>query len=279
MIANKVKNFRIKRVSMVNEDFFHTLPRMARILGMALLKISPAVVRDFFELKDLQKSLGSQWTYAAACRKHLQKQFGIEIAKYGLEENLISGDVPLNEHLKNSLQPMVMFPEIDGYTNFVNAIPHFSLITGIIKQGRVVTAIVYECVPQNIFWADEEQQGAFLHPQKALSISPQKILKRSFLATGQPISNKTFKTTMQLLFSSGVTSRMTGAPVLDLCYVASGSYDLFVGEHNSHPILDIGALMVKKARGTVWIYDQVMIAGNGMLVKQIKEIILEKEDK
>ena len=118
---------------------------------------------------------------------------------------------------------------IDGTTNFIKAIPHFSVTIAIKVKGKIDQAVVYDPIRGELFSASRGK-GAQLNGTR-LRVSQPKELASTVLATNFPVKHKQHTTPymamLQSLFTKTSAIRQTGSSSLDLAYVAAGRVDGF----------------------------------------------------
>jgi myo-inositol-1(or 4)-monophosphatase len=178
---------------------------------------------------------------------------------------------------------------LDGTTNFAHGYPVFCVSMGLEyrglpgerssslsspEAGRRIAAVIYDPTRDELFTA-EKGKGARLNGE-TICVSKIAELKESLLGTGFP-SHKRHKNPniffyhQITLHSHGV--RRAGSAALDLCNVASGSYDGF-WEFNLNPWdTAAGVLIVEEAGGKVTRFDgspfqidsRETVASNGLI--------------
>ncbi|MCC4799895.1 inositol monophosphatase [Enterovibrio norvegicus] len=118
---------------------------------------------------------------------------------------------------------------LDGTTNFVKGIPHFSVSIALRIKGRTEVACVYDPIRNELFSA-QRGSGAQLN-SKRIRVNSPKDLTGTILATGFPYKAKQhsegFMKVVSALFVDCADFRRTGSAALDLCYVAAGRFDGF----------------------------------------------------
>ncbi len=140
---------------------------------------------------------------------------------------------------------------LDGTTNFVHSFPFVCVSIGIEFKGELIYGVVYNPFLGEFFYA-ESGKGAYLN-DKPISVSSNKTLKASLLATGFPYElSKNFERNMTLfskIYRQTQGIRRAGSAAMDLCYVACGRFDGF-WEFDLNPWdVAAGALIVKEAGG------------------------------
>ena len=175
---------------------------------------------------------------------------------------------------------------LDGTTNFVHGIPSYAISIALEYKGEIISGVVYEVSRDECFWA-YTNGGSFLNGIP-ISVSKQKKLSESLIATGFPIYNfekiKPFLICLEYLMRNTHGVRRIGAAAVDLCYVACGRVDAFF-EYNLNPWdVAAGALIVREAGGTVcdfklknnWLFGKEIIATNTHIKIEFENLISEK---
>ena len=116
---------------------------------------------------------------------------------------------------------------LDGTTNFVKGLPHFSVSIAIRVKGRTEVGVVYDPIRNELFTA-VRGEGAKLNEMR-LRVENKRDLSGAVLATGFPFKQPKYMpmqfNMMQSLIEEAADFRRTGSAALDLCYVASGRLD------------------------------------------------------
>ncbi len=118
---------------------------------------------------------------------------------------------------------------IDGTTNFFHKNPFFCCSVALRKKNKFVVGAVYDPIRKELFHA-AKGKGAFLNG-KRIKVSNASKLNQCLGATGfaydrKNLMKKNLKLVQKILPQiHGI--RRDGAAALDLCYVASGRFDLY----------------------------------------------------
>jgi len=148
---------------------------------------------------------------------------------------------------------MWVIDPLDGTSNYLYRLPHFSISIALMKDGVPLTAIVYEIMHNRAFSA-VKGAGAFEN-DKAIEVSDRNKKSEAIVATGFPyerelrLDDRLAVLKQVILKYRGL--RRFGSAALDLAYVASGRFDIYY--ENSLNIWDIaaGKLLVEEAGGIV----------------------------
>ena len=168
---------------------------------------------------------------------------------------------------------------LDGTTNFVKGIPHFSVSIACQIKGKTEHAVVFDPVRGEVFSASRGQ-GAQLDSYRT-RVGKSRDLKGTVLATGFPFKSKHHKESYLAMFSDmfeeTADMRRAGSAALDLAYVAAGRVDGFWEIGLKPWDTAAGELLVKEAGGLVtdftgghgYVSSGNIVAGNAKVVKAI----------
>lgn len=174
---------------------------------------------------------------------------------------------------------------LDGTTNFVHRVPHFSVSLALERRGELLVAAVFDPVRNECFTA-AAGQGAYLDGQP-IRTSEIRRLSGALAAVGFP--PRTPRDCPDLLVFLEALDRCqairrTGSTALNLCYLAAGRFDLYWSF--SAKIWDVaaGVLLVREAGGVVsspsggpFLLEeaQFLAAANGPLHARLRELVAE----
>ncbi len=142
---------------------------------------------------------------------------------------------------------------LDGTTNYLKRIPHYSTSIALTYKGELVLGVVSD-ISQDTYYHAIKDGGAFCNGSR-IKPSPVGRLNEAIIVTGFPYNRKAeFDDLMRTLayflkHSRGI--RRLGSAALDLAYVASGRLDAYY--ETSLNIWDVaaGILLVQEAGGRV----------------------------
>lgn len=173
---------------------------------------------------------------------------------------------------------------LDGTTNFIHGLPHFSISIAMTHKGRLEHGLIYDPVRDEMFTASRGH-GAFLNGRR-IRVSQQKSLALSLVGTGFPFKHvqhiKPYLKTFENLFPETGGVRRGGSAALDLAYIASGRLDGFWEISLNKWDMAAGVLLVKEAGGLVsdfrggeaYMESGNIVAGNPKILKSMLKIIL-----
>jgi myo-inositol-1(or 4)-monophosphatase len=188
----------------------------------------------------------------------------------------------------NPDKPRWIVDPLDGTTNFLHGIPHFSISIAVEERkpgggAEITQGLVYQPLTDESFWA-EKGRGAWLQDAR-LRVSARRDLTDSLIGTGIPHAGRGDSGQWARIYTnvapqvSGV--RRFGSAALDLAWVAAGRMDGFWEDDLDIWDTAAGVLLVREAGGFVSDYrgsDQMFkrreyVAGNGDIHSRLHKLI------
>lgn len=149
--------------------------------------------------------------------------------------------------------PRFIVDPLDGTTNFLRQIPHFSVSLAYADRSGTVAGVVYDPMRDELFWA-ERGGGAFLG-ERRLTVSSGTSLETALVHTGVPhrggADHSGYLAALARVMANVAGIRRMGSAALDLCYVAAGRGDAFFEKGLKPWDLAAGMLLVCEAGGIV----------------------------
>ncbi len=199
-------------------------------------KASKSIIRDFGEIEKLQVSKKGPRDFVTKTDKQVEKILIDELSKSKKNYSFLSEEV--GEIKNQDKENIWIIDPIDGTTNFLHGIPHFSICIALQSNKEIVSGLIFDPIKDEMFFA-EKNKGAFLNNQR-LRVSSKHIVDECL-----------FSSNHEGVKYSDLNMRYSGCAALDLAYVAAGRLDGFF--HNQINLWDVaaGVLMVKEAGGVV----------------------------
>ena len=146
---------------------------------------------------------------------------------------------------------------LDGTSNFIHGIPHFSVSIACLRRGRAEVGLVLDVMRGEEFTA-LRGRGA-MQGGRRLRVSGRNDLRRAVVCTGIPTFGRGHSAELGAAFfaclgelANGCSGlRRTGSAALDLAWVASGRLDAFFEVGLQPWDVAAGALLVQEAGGLV----------------------------
>jgi myo-inositol-1(or 4)-monophosphatase len=251
------------------------------VMDQAARKAARHLIRDFGEVEQLQVSIKGPGDFVTAADQKAEKILRQELAKarpnfgFLLEEG---GEIPSKDGHRWIIDPL------DGTTNFLHGIPHFSISIALEWHGDIISGLVYDPIKDETFVA-EKGAGAFLNDRR-LRVSRRGELQRSMIGTGIPVLNwpgrqKGFADQLEQVVDKVAGVRRMGTASLDLAYVAAGRFDGF-WEYGLKPWdIAAGLVLVREAGGLTgflegdqtWSEPGTLVVGNADIHPQLIKLL------
>ena len=152
--------------------------------------------------------------------------------------------------------PQILIDPIDGTTNYLWGIPHFSVVISIREAGEIVAGVTYDPNVDELFSA-EAGGGAWLDGRRLAMtsiVSPEEaLLGASLPVPGQVVSVpvETYHRALRRLMDTVSGVRRFGSAALSLAYVAAGRLDGFFEDGLSMHDYGASVLLIREAGGVV----------------------------
>lgn len=207
--------------------------------------------RDFGELGELQVSRKSPGDFVTQADKKSEEIVFNELHNARKGYSLLMEERGLVEGTDKSHRFIV--DPLDGTTNFLHALPFFSISIALEREGELVAGVVYNPILDDLFWA-EKGQGAYWN-DKRMRVSGRQRLSDCVFATGIPFIGRpghaTFLTELHRVMGKTAGVRRYGAASLDLAYTAAGRFDGFWERGLAPWDVAAGVVIMREAGGMV----------------------------
>ncbi|EEW26342.1 inositol monophosphatase family protein [Rhodobacter ferrooxidans] len=217
----------------------------------AARKAGRALVKDFREVENLQVSSKGPGDFVTKADREAERIIKDDLMAarptYGwLGEE--TGETPGVDPTRR----WIVDP-LDGTTNFLHGLPHWSVSIALEHKGEIVSAVVFDAAKDEMYWA-EKGAGAWMNESR-LRVSGRRQMIEAIFATGVPFGGRgTLPATLQdlaRLMPVCAGMRRWGSAALDLAYVAAGRFDGY-WERGIYPWdIAAGTLLVREAGGMV----------------------------
>ncbi len=216
-------------------------------------KAAELIERAFERVDLLTIETKSRNDYVTEVDKAAEKEIIYHLRK-AYPDHSIRGEEGGHQAGKNPDYEWIIDP-LDGTTNFIHGVPHFSISIACKYKGQIEHAVVIDPIKREEFTASRGR-GAALNGRR-LRVSSRRTLEGSLIGTGIPFSGYALEHIGPYLACvqeiAGQTSgiRRCGSAALDLAYVAAGRFDAFWEMNLNEWDIAGGVLLVKEAGGLV----------------------------
>ena len=157
------------------------------VMQRAVRKAAPRLRRDFGEVEQLQVSRKGPADFVSMADKRAEQTIVEELRNARPDWGMLLEEG--GEVAGNPDKPRWIVDPLDGTTNFLHGIPHFSISIAVEEKrpdgrGEITHAMVYQPVNDEEFWA-EKGRGAWLQDAR-LRVSARRDLNESLIGTGIP---------------------------------------------------------------------------------------------
>ncbi len=221
------------------------------VMRRAVEKAARGLVRDFGEVEQLQVSRKGPANFVSVADTKAERTLKEELGRarpgwsFLMEESgETQGSDPDNRWIVDPL---------DGTTNFLHGIPHFSVAVAHEHRGEIVAGVIYDPIKDEMFWG-EKGGGAYMNENR-LRVSGRRQIEDAVVATGIPHRGRgdhaAYLPQLAATMEAVAGVRRMGSATLDLAYVAAGRYDGYWENWLSPWDIAAGVILVREAGGTV----------------------------
>jgi myo-inositol-1(or 4)-monophosphatase len=229
------------------------------VMTRAARKAAPRLRRDFGEVEQLQVSRKGPADFVSMADKRAEQTIVEELRNARPDWGMLLEEGGAIEG--NPDKPRWIVDPLDGTTNFLHGVPHFSISIAVEEKktggGTEITqGLVYQPLTDESFWA-EKGRGAWLQDAR-LRVSARRDLNETLVGTGMPHCGRGDPEKWAKIYGavgpqvSGV--RRFGSAALDLAWVAAGRMDGFWEDDLDLWDTAAGVLLVREAGGFVTDY-------------------------
>jgi myo-inositol-1(or 4)-monophosphatase len=256
------------------------------VMDRAARKAAPRLRRDFGEVEQLQVSRKGPADFVSLADKRAEQTIVDELRYARPDWGMLLQEG--GEIEGNPSKPRWLVDPLDGTTNFLHGIPHFSISIAVEEKrpdGRpeITHGLVYQPLTDESFWA-EKGRGAWLQDRR-LRASARRDLADCVIGTGIPHLGRGESAEWSKIYNAvGPTVagvRRFGSAALDLAWVAAGRMDGFWEDGLDLWDSAAGVLLVREAGGFVSDYrgsDRIFerreyIAASGAIHSRLQKLI------
>lgn len=226
------------------------------VIERAARKAAPRLRRDFNEVQQLQVSRKGPADFVSMADKRAEQAIYEELSRARPDWGFVMEE--RGEIAGDPSKPRFIVDPLDGTSNFLHGIPHFSISIAVeepLANGKreVTTALVYQPLTDESFWA-EKGRGAWVQSER-LRVSARRDPSEALVATGIPFLGHGDFVQWTRIFGAIAPQvagiRRLGSAALDLAWVAAGRFDAFWESDLNVWDVAAGMLLVKEAGGFV----------------------------
>ncbi len=240
---------------------------LLNVMIKAARKAARGLTRDFGEVEKLQVSMKGPANFVSAADRKAEQILREELLTARPGYSFLGEESGKTEGTDQT-HTWIVDP-LDGTTNFLHGIPHFSIAIALEREGVIVAGLVYNPISDEMFTA-ERGKGAFVNDQR-LRVANRQRMSDAVVACGLPHQGRgdltLFRQEFGVVQEQVAGLRRFGSAALDLAFVAAGRFDIYWERNLSPWDMAPGILLVREAGGFVTDcdgHDAMMIKGDIM---------------
>jgi myo-inositol-1(or 4)-monophosphatase len=219
------------------------------VMIKAARRAARSLLHDFGEVEQLQVSAKGPGDFVSRADLKAEQLIRDELTaarpNYGWtgeESEAVKGADPTRRWIVDPL---------DGTTNFLHGLPHWSISIGLEHKGEVVAGVIYDPARDEMFVA-EKGAGAYVNDRR-LRVSGRRDMMEMIFATAMPGAGRADlpRALREIAAMTPLTAgiRRLGSSALDLAWVAAGRVDGTWQRGAQAWDVAAGILMVREAGG------------------------------
>ena len=258
-----------------------TRSAIINVMARAVEKAAKGLVRDFGEVEQLQVSRKGPADFVSNADLRAEKLLREELQKARPDFGFLMEEGGESKG-KDAGARWIVDP-LDGTTNFLHGVPHWSISVALEREGEIVAGMIYEPLRDEMFWA--EKGGGAFNNQQRLRVSGRRRLEDALVATGIPFKgrpgHKVFLAQQEAVMAEVAGIRRHGSAALDLAYVAAGRFDGYWESGLAPWDCAAGILLINEAGGFVSeigggrdpLYGGSILAANDQMHLQLGKVL------
>ncbi|MSU54643.1 MAG: inositol monophosphatase [Candidatus Staskawiczbacteria bacterium] len=148
--------------------------------------------------------------------------------------------------IDNQSQGTIVIDPLDGSSNFLLGMPHFSVAMAYVEDGQILASVVYNPVMKKMYTA-QKGKGAFLNGKKLVS-GEVKNLQHIAVNFSHQATWKEKRLFFDKIYASGTSRVMNNwSPNLDFCLLAENKIDVVVSKDSLLYDFAPGLLIAKES--------------------------------
>ena len=277
------QNTKRQRPETREEKMIASLSPHLNLMVRAVRKAGRSMVRDFGEISSLQVSLKGPGDFVSNADTFAEKTLINELLADRPDYGVLSEECGCLAPKNGCTLHWVIDP-IDGTTNFLHALPTFSISVALMDKDEITAGVIFNPITNELYYA-EKGKGAFVMTPTGntrLRVSGRNKLAYA-LVCSNGFSNKKNRQMIENISGQIASVRFNGSTTLGLAGVAAGQYDAYISAQFKLWDIATGYLLIKEAGGYISDMDnntdlmaivnhQTLVASNTLL----KEAITKK---
>ena len=226
-----------------------------KIMTDAVRKSAKIIVRDYYEINELQISTKGPNNFVSAADLKSEQIIVDELQRYYPDYSLLLEE---SGYIANKNKQWILDP-IDGTYNFILSNPFFCISLALAKinddgESEIIAGVIQAPILEETFYA-EKGKGAFIelrnNQSNRIRVSKRKDLTDCLLTTGSYVKIDSELAEIKNLLSTVSTVRISGSSALDLAYIACGRSDIYLYKGLNPWDYAAASLIIKESGGVI----------------------------
>lgn len=248
-ITPRTQAQRRERPKTREEFMLDSLSPIMTIMVKAVRKAGRRMLRDFGEVSSLQVSRKGPGDFVSNADMMAEKTLIEQLSADKPDFGFITEESERVEP-KNGCQYYWIIDPIDGTTNFLHAVPCFSISVALMEKDEVIAGVSYNPVTNELYYA-EKGHGSFLMTPTGnvrLRVSGRNDLSCSLIGSNGYNSTRN-RAAIEKVITKVASVRYNGSTTMALASVAGGQYDAYIATRFKLWDIATGYLLIKEAGG------------------------------
>ena len=224
---------------------------MLNIAVRAARAAGKVILQGYEQLDRVETQVKSANDFVTSVDKEAERVIVDTLLKAFPDHGIVAEEAGVSGNRTSEYQWII--DPLDGTTNFIRGIPHFSVSIALKYRDRLEQGVVYDPIRDELFTASRGS-GAQLNGYR-IRVSKAPELNGALLTTGFPFKARqhmpAYMNMFTSLFEVAGDVRRAGSAALDLAYVAAGRADGFWELGLKPWDTAAGELLVREAGGIV----------------------------
>lgn len=259
----------------------------AREFLLDLLPKAGEILKQYFKSRSLILSKKGPFEIVTEADITVDQYLFGEIGRHYPQTSFLTEETaPLDYSSLKDQENLWIIDPLDGTTNFSRGHPHFAISVALVRRGVSRLGVVYTPMADEIYWAQEDLDSAFLNGEPIKVSSVNDLAEVSFLCDWVP---KAETRARMIKWLSRIAPwvrqiRSGGSAVADLSSLATGRVDAYLNPGLKPWDLAAATLIAKKAGAKITnlkggesdVFNPDVLVTNGFLHEKILSLIREE---
>ena len=231
------------------------LSAILNVMITAVKKAEKNLIRDFGEVERLQVSKKGPGDFVSNADRRAEETI-VQHLTMARPDYMILAEESGNQHGAKEGEYRFVLDPLDGTNNFLHGFHYWSISLGLEKNGELIAGVVSAPILNQVYHA-EKNGGAYLNNRR-IRVSNRNKIADSYIACGSPSSvRRKTQSPMDIIdvinkvCHKATSVRCTGSSALDLCNIASGSFDALIELALKKWDIAAGTIILKEAGGKI----------------------------